>query len=282
MRQRRWRPPATERLIRFRDTPTWWRFSSRRPNERSLSADTFRADLLAGKIALVCGGTGGIGAAIGSAMAGLGAELTVSGATAAEADAARQAAGFSGDAIALDVRDGDAVGECLRRFSRLDILVNCAGVIRRGAEHDPEVFAEVIDINLTGTMRLCAASRPLLAASGGCIVNTASMYSFFGGGHAPGYTASKGGIAQLTKALAVAYAGEGIRVNAIAPGWIATPLTDIVRDDPQKSGAILARTPIGRWGEPDDVAAAAIFLCSPAAAFVTGVILPVDGGYLIA
>jgi len=247
-----------------------------------LSANTFRADLLAGKIALVCGGTGGIGAAIGSAMAGLGAELTVSGATAAEADAARQAAGFSGDAIALDVRDGDAVGECLRRFSRLDILVNCAGVIRRGAEHDPEVFAEVIDINLTGTMRLCAASRPLLAASGGCIVNTASMYSFFGGGHAPGYTASKGGIAQLTKALAVAYAGEGIRVNAIAPGWIATPLTDIVRDDPQKSGAILARTPIGRWGEPDDVAAAAIFLCSPAAAFVTGVILPVDGGYLIA
>lgn len=247
-----------------------------------MSANTFRADLLAGKIALVCGGTGGIGAAIGSAMAGLGAELTVSGATAAEADAARQAAGFSGDAIALDVRDGDAVGECLRRFSRLDILVNCAGVIRRGAEHDPEVFAEVIDINLTGTMRLCAASRPLLAASGGCIVNTASMYSFFGGGHAPGYTASKGGIAQLTKALAVAYAGEGIRVNAIAPGWIATPLTDIVRDDPQKSGAILARTPIGRWGEPDDVAAAAIFLCSPAAAFVTGVILPIDGGYLIA
>ena len=247
-----------------------------------MSANTFRADLLAGKIALVCGGTGGIGAAIGSAMAGLGAELTVSGATAAEADAARQAAGFSGDAIALDVRDGDAVGECLRRFSRLDILVNCAGVIRRGAEHDPEVFAEVIDINLTGTMRLCAASRPLLAASGGCIVNTASMYSFFGGGHAPGYTASKGGIAQLTKALAVAYAGEGIRVNAIAPGWIATPLTNIVRDDPQKSGAILARTPIGRWGEPDDVAAAAIFLCSPAAAFVTGVILPIDGGYLIA
>lgn len=247
-----------------------------------MSANTFRADLLAGKVALVCGGTGGIGAAIGSAMAGLGAELTVSGATAAEADAARHSAGFSGDAIALDVRDGDAVGECLRRFSRLDILVNCAGVIRRGAEHDPEVFAEVIDINLTGTMRLCAASRPLLAASGGCIVNTASMYSFFGGGHAPGYTASKGGIAQLTKALAVAYAGEGIRVNAIAPGWIATPLTRIVRDDPQKSGAILARTPIGRWGEPDDVAAAAIFLCSPAAAFVTGVILPVDGGYLIA
>jgi NAD(P)-dependent dehydrogenase (short-subunit alcohol dehydrogenase family) len=247
-----------------------------------MSESSFRADLFAGHVALVCGGTSGIGAAIGGALAGLGADVTVSGATAAEADTARGSAGFAGSAIALDVRDGEGVEACLRRFSRLDILVNCAGVIRRGAEHDPKIFAEVIDINLTGTMRLCAASRTLLARSQGCIVNTASMYSFFGGGHAPGYAASKGGIAQLTKALAVAYAAERIRVNAIAPGWIATPLTRIVRDDPQKSGAILARTPIGRWGEPDDVAGATVFLCSPAAAFITGAILPVDGGYLIA
>jgi NAD(P)-dependent dehydrogenase (short-subunit alcohol dehydrogenase family) len=247
-----------------------------------MSADSFRADLFAGQVAMVCGGTSGIGAAIGSALAGLGAEVTVSGATPAEADAARSRAGFAGSAIALDVRDGDGVEALMHRFSRLDILVNCAGVIRRGAEHDPKIFAEVVDINLTGTMRLCAASRRLLGQSHGCIVNLASMYSFFGGGHAPGYTASKGGIAQLTKALAVAYAADKIRVNAIAPGWIATPLTSIVRDDPLKSGAILARTPIGRWGEPDDVAAATVFLCSPAAAFVTGVILPVDGGYLIA
>ncbi len=247
-----------------------------------MSATSFRADLFAGQVALVCGGTSGIGAAIGSALAGLGADVTVSGATPAEADAARERAGFAGSAIALDVRDGEGTEDCLRQFARLDILVNCAGVIRRGAEHDPKIFAEVIDINLTGTMRLCAASRPLLAESHGCIVNMASMYAFFGGGHAPGYTASKGGIAQLTKALAVAYAVDKIRVNAIAPGWIATPLTRIVRDDPEKSGAILGRTPIGRWGEPDDVAAATVFLCSPAAAFVTGVILPVDGGYLIA
>jgi NAD(P)-dependent dehydrogenase (short-subunit alcohol dehydrogenase family) len=247
-----------------------------------MSATSFRADLFAGHVALVSGGTSGIGAAIGSALAGLGAEVTVSGATPAEADAARERAGFAGSAIALDVRDGEGIEACMRRLARLDILVNCAGVIHRGAEHDPKIFAEVIDINLTGTMRLCAASRPLLAKSHGCIVNMASMYSFFGGGHAPGYTASKGGIAQLTKALAVAYATDKIRVNAIAPGWIATPLTRIVRDDPQKSGAILGRTPIGRWGEPDDVAAATVFLCSPAAAFVTGVILPVDGGYLVA
>ena len=247
-----------------------------------MSASSFRADLFVGHVAMVCGGTSGIGAAIGSALAALGAEVTVSGATLAEADAARERTGFIGNAIALDVRDDEGIQTCMRQFAQLDILVNCAGVIRRGAEHDPKVFAEVVDINLTGTMRLCAASRPLLTRSQGCIVNMASMYSFFGGPHAPGYTASKGGIAQLTKALAVAYAADKIRVNAIAPGWIATPFTRIVRDDPQKSGAILARTPIGRWGEPDDIAAATVFLCSPAAAFVTGVILPVDGGYLIA
>jgi NAD(P)-dependent dehydrogenase (short-subunit alcohol dehydrogenase family) len=247
-----------------------------------MSASSFRADLLVGQVAMVCGGTSGIGAAIGSALTALGAEVTVSGATPAEADAARKRAGFIGNAITLDVRDDEGVQTCMRQFARLDILVNCAAVIRRGAEHDPKVFAEVVDINLTGTMRLCAASRPLLTRSQGCIVNMASMYSFFGGAHAPGYTASKGGIAQLTKALAVAYAADNIRVNAIAPGWVATPFTRGVRDDPQKSAAILARTPIGRWGEPDDIGAATVFLCSPAAAFVTGVILPVDGGYLIA
>jgi NAD(P)-dependent dehydrogenase (short-subunit alcohol dehydrogenase family) len=247
-----------------------------------MMAGSFREGLFAGRTAFVCGGSSGIGAAIGRALVRLGADVTVSGATQAEADLTRESAGFSGTSIVLDVRDGNGVAACVGRFPKLDILVNCAGVIRRGAEHDPDVFAEVIDVNLNGTMRLCAASRPLLSRTRGCIVNTASMYAFFGGGHAPGYTASKGGIAQLTKALAVAYAGDGIRVNALAPGWIATSLTQVVRDDPQKNGAILARTPIGRWGEPDDVAAAAVFLCSPAAAFVTGVILPVDGGYLIA
>src|SRR5690348_15611177 len=131
-------------------------------------------------------------------------------------------------------------------------------------------------------MRLATAARPLLARQGGTIVNTASMLSFFGGGLVPGYSASKGGVAQLTKSLAIAYAADGIRVNAVAPGWIATPLTEALQHDPARAGPILARTPMGRWGTPDDVAGPVLFLASAAAAFVTGVVLPVDGGYLIA
>jgi NAD(P)-dependent dehydrogenase (short-subunit alcohol dehydrogenase family) len=248
-----------------------------------MSDATFRSDVFSGKVALVAGGSSGIGAAIGNALARLGARVTVTGASAAEAGAARDAPGFSAEsAIALDVRDNAAVATCLAAQPRLDILVNCAGTIKRVAEHDPEVFAEVVDVNLNGTMRLCTAARPALAKTEGCIVNTASMFSFFGGGHAPGYTASKGGVAQLTKALAVAYAVDKIRVNAVAPGWIATAMTESVRKDAQKSAAILARTPLGRWGDPGNVADVVTFLCSPAAAFVTGAIVPVDGGYLVA
>jgi len=231
-----------------------------------------------GKAVLVVSATSGIGAGIANAFQQAGARVRVTGRTEQEANEARSR-GL--DAAPLDVADADAIARYVTQFDRLDALVNCAGLIRRQEEHDPAVFAQVVDVNLTGTMRLCTACRPLLAATRGAIVNTASMYTFFGAGHAPGYGASKGAVAQLTKALAVAYAKEGIRVNAVAPGWIRTPLTAPVAADPVRSRPILERTPLGRWGEPEDVAGPVLFLCSDAARFVTGVVLPVDGGYLV-
>jgi len=177
-------------------------------------------------------------------------------------------------------RNGAEIESLVASLPTLHHVVNCAGVIRRGAEHDPQVFADVIDINLTGTMRVCAAGRAKLAEAKGSIVNTASILSFFGGGLVPGYAASKGGIAQLTKSLAIAYAPDGIRVNAVAPGWIATPLTEALRENGERNAAILARTPLARWGKPEDIAGGVLYLASPLASFVTGTVLAIDGGYM--
>lgn len=239
---------------------------------------TFTPNLFAGKTALVTGGTQGIGGAVARQLAAMGATVIAAG---LPPFASEEFAGSGVTLAELNVASDDSVAALFAGLTQLDIVVNCAGIIKRGAEHEVDVFEQVIAVNLTGTMRVCSAARSLLKASGGCIVNLASMLSFFGGGLVPGYSASKGGIAQLTKSLAIAYAADGIRVNAVAPGWIATPLTQALQDDPARAQPILARTPLGRWGTPTDIGNVAAFLCTPAASFMTGAVVPVDGGYLV-
>jgi NAD(P)-dependent dehydrogenase (short-subunit alcohol dehydrogenase family) len=239
---------------------------------------SFRSDLFKGKTAVVTGGTQGIGRGIAEALAQLGARVVAAGLPSKDSSA------YGSELISetsLDVASEEQVQAFATATPSLDILVNCAGIIQRQEEFKLPVFERVLDVNLTGTMRMCEALRPSLAASGGCIVNTASMLSFFGGGLVPGYAASTGGVAQLTKSLAIAYAEDGIRVNAVAPGWIATPLTQALQDDESRARPILDRTPLKRWGTPEDVAQAVVFLSSEAAAFMTGVIMPVDGGYMV-
>jgi NAD(P)-dependent dehydrogenase (short-subunit alcohol dehydrogenase family) len=241
------------------------------------------SEWFSGKTVLVTGGSSGIGAGVARAFLAAGANVIATGVSYPEITAAKEGGDLNGaDLRVLDVRDATAITALFDGLDTLDCLVNCAGIIRRGEELEPAAFEQVVDINLNGTMRACAAARPLLGRSGGgVIVNLASMLSFFGGGLVPGYSASKGGISQLTKSLAIAYASDQIRVNAVAPGWIETPLTKALRDDPDRSSAILARTPLQRWGKPADVAGAVIYLSSPVASFITGTILIVDGGYSI-
>lgn len=236
-------------------------------------------DCFAQKHVLVTGGTSGIGLGIARAFLAGGAIVTATGVTLEEASAAAQEVPGLRTAL-LDVRNAAEIESLVASLPALHHVVNCAGVIRRGAEHDPEVFADVVDINLTGTMRICAAARAKLKGSKGTIVNTASVLSFFGGGLVPGYAASKGGVAQLTKSLAIAYAPDGIRVNAVAPGWIETSLTSALRADEARNSGILSRTPLGRWGRPEDIAGGVLYLSSPLASFVTGTVLAIDGGYM--
>ncbi|MGW6456005.1 SDR family NAD(P)-dependent oxidoreductase [Streptomyces sp. NPDC055078] len=230
-----------------------------------------------GRTVVVTGGTSGIGAAIAGRFAADGDDVVVAG-----LDAERAAGTLPEQvrAVPLDVRRDGELHDFLTGFDELHVLINAVGVIARGREFEPEVFADVVGVNLTGTMRSCVAARRALAGSGGCIVNIASMLSFFGGGRVPAYSASKGGVMQLTKSLAVAWADQGIRVNAVAPGWIRTGLTSDLHESAESSRRILDRTPMARWGTPADIAGAVSFLAGPDAAFITGAVLAVDGGYL--
>jgi len=228
-----------------------------------------------GRHALITGGTSGIGLGIARGFADAGATVTAFGLGADQVAPHPGVAFVEGD-VTDQARLDEVAGDC----ARIDAVVTCAGLIRRVEEHDPEVFARVLDVNLTGTMRTLVACKPKLVESGGAAVGIASILTWAAGPLVPGYSASKGGVKQLVQSLATAWAPEGVRVNAIAPGWTATPLTDALRSDPERTRMIMDRVPMKRWGEPEDFVGATLFLCSDAAAFITGATLAVDGGYL--
>jgi 2-deoxy-D-gluconate 3-dehydrogenase len=247
---------------------------------------------LGGKVAIVTGGNGGIGLGMARGLAAQGAAIIVAGRNAEKSAAAVAelvAQGATASAFAVDVKDeaqvNAMVAETIRRHGRLDILINNAGMSIRKQPQDYTLaeWREVIDSNLTSDFLASHAAYPhLKRAGGGKVINIGSMMSIFGAPFATAYASSKGGIVQFTKVCANAWAKDNIQVNAVLPGWIDTALTQGARRDVEGlHERILARTPAGRWGEPNDLAGIAVFLCSAASDFVTGTAIPVDGGYSI-
>jgi NAD(P)-dependent dehydrogenase (short-subunit alcohol dehydrogenase family) len=232
---------------------------------------------VSGKHVLITGGTGGIGNAFAKAFLNHGAHIIV-----ADLAAPKEGADPRIRYEELDVRDDAAVEALAARVKILDVVIHCAGRVAPMEEYKPEVFKDLLDIHLVGNLRLANAFRPHLKASKGCLINIASMYSYFGAPRAPGYGAAKTGVVSLTKSLALSFAEDGIRVNAIAPGWIKTEMSRALRESPELSEAnkkVVARIPGGQWAEPEELAGVAIFLASPASKLVNGVTIPVDGGY---
>lgn len=244
-------------------------------SEGDLAVAAVPSFTVAGKKVLISGGSGGIGAAFVRAFRGHGAVPEIADIQPPPADIATAEIAYH----PLDVRDGAAVRALAQAMPQLDVLIHCAGKLVRWKEYELDTFQEVLDIHLGGAMRLATAFKPQLTAAKGCIINIASMYSYFGSPHIPAYGAAKTALVSLTKSLAIAWAADGVRVNAIAPGWIRTEITRPGRENPEFSRKIIDRLPYGRWAEPEEVAGAAVFLASPAAALITGVTLPVDGGY---
>ncbi len=219
----------------------------------------------------------GIGAAIARAFQDAGAQVQITGAE--EGAVSEDQGRFSYSQ--LDVTDPAAITSMAARLPALDILINCAAITSRGEEMDPALFEHVVNVNLHGTFRTAAAFYPQLKAAKGVLINVASMYASFGSPKNPAYGASKAAVAQLTKSLAIAWAPDGIRVNAVAPGFIVTQQSARSRTDPAHVAAVSARTPMGRWGKPVDIAAPVLFLCSKGAGFMTGTCLAIDGGYSV-
>jgi 2-deoxy-D-gluconate 3-dehydrogenase len=245
---------------------------------------------LKGRVAVITGGNGGIGLGMARGLASAGAAIVVAARNREKSDKAvgeLERLGAQAVAVQVDVADEDSVnaliGSTTRRFGRLDILVNNAGMNIRKAPHELSLaeWRQVIDTNLTSAFLTSRAAYPVMKSQGGGkIINIGSMMSIFGASFAPAYAASKGGIVQLTKAMASAWARDRIQVNAVLPGWIDTELTtEARREVAGLHERVLARTPAARWGDIDDMAGIAVFLASSASDFVTGTAIPVDGGY---
>lgn len=237
-----------------------------------------RFDFSGAAVLVVGASRAGIGAAIARAFQDAGATVAITGAEVAPAPEDQGRFAYT----QLDVTDELAVQALAAATPRLDILVNCAAITARGEEMAPAFFQRVVDVNLHGTFRMAEAFHPQLKAAQGVLINIASMYAMFGSPRNPAYGASKAAVAQLTKSLAIAWAADGIRVNAVAPGFIVTEQSARSRTDPAHVAAVNLRTPMGRWGQPQDIAGPVLFLCSDAAGFMTGTCLAIDGGYSIA
>jgi 2-dehydro-3-deoxy-D-gluconate 5-dehydrogenase len=245
---------------------------------------------LAGSGALITGAGSGIGRGLAEALARAGASVALVGRGARVETAAEElrAQGHQASAIRADMLDAGArastFAQAVSLLGRVDVLVPCHGMVQAGdvLEQDLDVFRETLESNLTSVFELSRlALRPMVERGRGKLILIASMLSFFGGFKAAAYAASKGGISQLTKALATELAASGVNVNAIAPGYVRTDLNRHVWSDPERAGAVLGRIPAGRWGEPGDLGGAAVFLASRASDYLHGVVLPVDGGYLV-
>ncbi len=241
----------------------------------------FRPGLFAGKTVLVSGASSGIGLAIAQGFHALGAQVIGTGSSQTKLDALRADRALDGIRFErLDVRNVADINAFVGGLDELDVLVNAAGVARPVDEFRDDVFREVIDVNLTAAMRFSMASRAALERSRGSVINIASMLSYIADVDVPAYCASKAGILGLTRALAHAFGTAGVRVNAIAPGYHRTNMTRALWEVPTSANKIAERSALKRWGEVDDLVGASLFLASPAASFITGVTLPVDGGYV--
>lgn len=241
--------------------------------------DPHRTFDFSGSEVLVVGASrGGIGSAIASAFKAADAHVRITGVESEPVEADRGRHPY----VRLDVTDQASIDALTGATPQLDVLVNCAAITARGEEMQPDFFEKVVRVNLHGTFRVASAFLQTLKRSKGCVINIASMYSAFGSPKNPAYGASKAAVQQLTRSLAIAWAEHGIRVNSVSPGFIVTEQSARSRTDPNHVAAVNARTPMGRWGRPEDIAGPVLFLASPAAAFMTGASINVDGGYSVA